>query len=244
MANISAQHRSWTSAIRLTRCIVFLCAFADLYGSYLFWDLFSSCEQDTAKEDSRGEVLSWKTQAAFLFCLVHVVLMVSALLPKINPLESKTLSMFQRWEKFAVAYLIASFSLMLYNIIWALSFSNCTRYIPFLFTESASIMSYSIMMKANMDMVTQMLMYISIYFVKIMIVVCYMACRELMEKEEQKKTELVGLTIKGMELGMIKGNDITIATRKGEDMEMALTLFIVFTLTYSLLFFAARCLIN
>ena len=105
-------------------------------------------------------------------------------------------------------------------------------------------MSYSIMMKANMDMVTQMLMYISIYFVKIMIVVCYMACRELMEKEEQKKTELVGLTIKGMELGMIKGNDITIATRKGEDMEMALTLFIVFTLTYSLLFFAARFLIN
>ena len=61
-----------------------------------------------------------------------------------------------------------------------------------------------------------------------------------MEKEELKKEELVELTAQGIELGIFKKKEITIAKRSTLRLKIELSLFLV----SSLMYFAVIFLVN
>merc|ERR1711872_928245 len=95
--------------------------------------------------------------------------------------------MSQRWMKFTIMYLIASFVLLLTNILLSLHHTNCSKDIPILITESSSLLARNTHFFDYKGPNNQALVYGSIYVFKTMLVVLYIMGRTLMEAEKEEE---------------------------------------------------------
>merc|ERR1719167_591888 len=131
--------------------------------------------------------------------------MVSTLLPSMVPYTLSNFPMKQRWKKFADWYVLSSLVLLITNIVWALNYKICPRHISLLFTESAGVLNYKILLglnEPNDSLTTQAFWYGVWYMLKLEIVYLYMATRSSME-EEVEREESVQEDLQRIELGIV-----------------------------------------
>jgi len=234
MDNSSNGINRLTAIMTLQKSTIFLIALLDCFCGYWFQAKLSNCEYD-AKEDSIKEDSSWKTEATFWVNMIHILLMISAVLPRTTSSKPKATPTVQRWEVFTIAYVFAGFAMHITNILWALHFNKCSSYIAFLFTESTSVLTYMISEKTNSNIYFQALWYVLLYSLKNVIVLSYLINRKLWEEEVVciEEEENFRLGIQGMEGGIIGKKENVFVTRQKMNLKgVSTTVFIISGMLY------------